>query len=102
LSVKRFGVHLSPLAVDQPDIVFGMLEIILCRDPIAGPGGFLGKPFIAGDHLLEIASGALLGGGTVRLVTGTLATEAVRPGWCTGLSHGSASSMVPDAQERVG
>jgi hypothetical protein len=77
LPVIRLGVHLSPPAVEKPDIVFRMLEMILCGDPISGPGGLLGKPFIAGDGLLEIASGTLLGAGTVRLVSGALAIEAV-------------------------
>jgi hypothetical protein len=77
LLVSLPGVHLSPLAVEKPNVVFRMLEIILRGDRISGPGGFLGKPFIAGDHLLEIASGTLLGTGTVTLVSRTLATEAV-------------------------
>jgi hypothetical protein len=88
LLVRRSGVHLSLLVVAKPDEVFGMLEIILCSDPISGPGGFLGKRFIADDHLLEIASGTLLGAGTVQPVSGALAAEAVWPGGCTGLSHG--------------
>jgi hypothetical protein len=88
LLVNLPGVHLPLLAVAKPDVVFGMLEIILCSDPISGPGGFLGKRFIADDHLLEIASGTLLGAGTVRPVSGALAAEAVWPGRGTGLGHG--------------